>query len=253
MSPNFNEMKNTSIVVISCLLLFSYGCKKDSEDDHWKINDLVVTFKLEYNTFEQLTKYSELRNDSLFEFYTYDYSDTSLTEKRFDKNSEENGQTIFMLDTNGRGVKSYPLVNNNIDTIIYSPSGFLNSISVENVYPIVFSDNGSEIISESIDMHFITFTPSEIISKVSLPDRYSLNVVPLFTGYFGATNQHLFASYTTGIAGPGGSITRGSFEYEFDSDGYVTQVKKYEILTYRNQPEPKYGTISYVNYEYHFE
>lgn len=246
-------MKNTSIVAISCLLLFSYGCKKESEADNWKINDVVVTFKLEYNANEQLTKYAQLRNDSLFEFYTYDYSDTSLTEKRFDQNSQEIGHKVFVLDTNGRGVKSYPLVHNNIDTIIYAPSGFLDSILVQNIYPIIFSDNGSEIISESIDMRYTTFTPSEIIGKVSLPDRYSLNVVPLFTGSFGATNQHLFASYTTGVAGPGGSITRGRFEYEFDSDGYVTQVKKYEKLSYRYEPEPEYGTISYVNYEYHFE
>lgn len=249
-------MKIFFIGLITCALLFSYGCheKRFDDDEKWIISDDLISFRLEYNTQKQLTKYSRFRNDSLSSYHTFDYIDSSLTERVFDQNSVETAEIIFTLDTNGRAVKSYSAFENYImDTITYSTSGFLNSVLFINNSSFIFNDNGSELNLESAYLFSIIYTPSEILSKTDLPNTYSLNVVLRFTGLFGRMDQHLIESYNSVVYGPGRRSTTGSFEYEFDAQGYVTQVKQYISTIHRNQPEHEYGLISYVTYEYVFE
>ena len=243
-------MNKKYIIIISSFLLFVYGCKKETDDVNWTINEIVVTFRLEYDSINQLIKYSYFRNNALHYYVTFNYSDTSLIQKNFNINSVETAKTVYLLDSNIRAVKSISsYTTNNIDTIEYSSSGFPRKIKSRNSDTLYFKDNGEDIISENVFVLFSNYAYSEALSKVSLPDDFMLfnDVIPSFTGAFGSVNQHLVSSTSGFIGGPGSSSYSSRFEYTFDLEDYVTEVKKYHKST------PQSGTISIFKYEYIFE
>ena len=244
-------MNRLFILTIVIFLMSSYGCKKEKNTENWVIDEKVITYELEYNSTMQLVKYSILYNNSLNSYCTYTYTDTTVVETCFWNNSDRIRQETFLLDTNNRAVKSYVGEDIFYDTIIYAQNGFLSKIESFDGTPYFYSNNGTDITSESGNFFGIGYTPSKTLSKVSLPNNYSIGLVPLFTKAFGEETHYLIESYSSYVSGPGGINKDCRLEYKLDNEGYVTDVTKY--LTSQSRYENElHRSISYVKYKYVF-
>jgi len=244
-------MRNRFIIIAVLITIVFYGCNKETTDDGWVINESVKTYLLEYDSKMNLTKYSEFINDTLHLYFTYEYSDSQLVEKQFDHNSDQVQIIKYVLDLNNRVVKSYSsFENHSIDTIIYSPSGFLSKILInQDNLTFHYNDNGSDIISAAVEDYSSTIELAQELSILQLPNDYFMMPVPIYIGMFGKLNRHLAVKYSSYVGL--GTTREYEFEYSFNHDDLVTELKQRK--THYNHSVPIEKTISYFKYEYVFE
>lgn len=245
-------------------LVFSFGCCKyqhTSPDSKWTKDEEIITFKMEYNSDNKLERYTKLVNKDISSYYTFEYSDTSVIQKISNKDHEQLSRTVYILDANKRAIKYYETNSMNettyITSLTYSPSGFPDTIIVEDVLNNrsmhgFINNNGEDIILENIDMLYLYYEFSDIKNIQSIPYDLNYQLIPNYLGIFGKGKKHLLHSYQVTPAGPGSIYGSYRFIHTLDADGKVIGVKKYKKKYGRYQKPPLYGTIQYIKYEYIF-
>jgi len=262
-------MKLLIYLVISSFLVFGFGCKKDKpvtqkdSNDKWITDKNVLTFKLEYTSTKKLKKCSKFINDTLSEYFTIDYMDTTAIQKYFNKNSIQTHFRLYFIDTNKRTTKYHDL---NADSSIYTKNNFTYSTSgfpnnetidiIESNYNDIYykiNDNGNDITYEEGNLLYNYYTPSDTISKLEIPLDLFYQIIPTYIGVFGKVNKHLLRKYYQTSAGPSSIARSYRFEYTLDSEGKVLEFKKYKKEYPRDSTPPTNGIIQQIKYKYVFE
>ena len=248
--------------LILSLFVISYGCKKDKVENNnteetWTDDENVITFIMEYNS-NKLKKYSKLINDSLYQYFTYEYADTTVIQNSFNKNHEKLSSIIYFVDSFGKAILYNTFDSDSIliceTSVIYSTNGFPEEFIINDLYAgninFQIENNGEDITSEEGNMLYIYYDFFDTLSMVCVPYDLFYRITPSYSGVFGEVNQHLLQSYYQTSAGPGSIIRNYRFKYTLDSEGKVIKITKYQKEYSRNEEIPSYGIIQHINYEY---
>lgn len=216
---------------------------------------------MEYGSNNKLKKYSKLINDTLYQYFTYEYTDSIVIQNNFDKNHEKLSNIVYFVNSCGKAT-SYNTFNSDSvliceTSINYSFNEFPEEFIINDLYAGNFSciitNDGKGITSEEGNMLYIYYQFYDTLSIACIPYNLFYRVVPSYNGVFGKVNQHLLQSYYQTSARPGSTIRNYRFEYILNTEGKVIKVEKYQKEYTRGDEIPSSGIIQHINYEYIYE
>jgi hypothetical protein len=249
-------MKRLNLILCTFLLISS--CNKNNDEP--KVNYVQSNTQIKYRiilSYDTITQYSQYVNNQLTTTKYYHFNGT--TDEIISKNSAGvvTGKSVYQIGGNGYAESS-------VDSI-FSDSGTFISISVST-----FEYQNGFLIKQTVDTgnYVYTYSISDdniISSNVSTSqfgctDNYTYGFFPTTVDVkyfsnkiFGKPSKNLIehASWSNGCpCGPSSTIASSSFQYEFNSNGYVTTMKNYYIPCYHLGTGNVVGTISTTTYEY---
>ncbi|MFN6944986.1 MAG: hypothetical protein ACK4ND_08545 [Cytophagaceae bacterium] len=239
---------------------------KESDDvqvseGSWTEKDDVITYRLEYDSDRRLKKESRYVNDNLHTYQTYEYFEDMVVQKNYNHNSILKNSYHYSLDEHKRvdryDIKDAEGVVITKKSIQYSESGFPVKYTIDSSsstpVSIDLRNDGNNITEELVGTFHTSYTPSDIVSNLSIPYELPSQLIPSYTGLFGKTNKYLLKNSLQSVAGPSGGAKSIIYAYSYGSEGRVKEIKCYLKEYARRESPPNYGTVQLVKYEYVFD
>lgn len=252
-----------SLVVFFFLLIIEMAllesCKKEDliVNEGWQTSSNIIKYEIEIDSLNRTVKRTRYINDSLSQFFTYSYSDSLIVKREYNSNSELKLITAFHLDNSGKTTLFYELYPDSsvysTHYVTYTYGDFPETIEMHygESDPMFFDiyNNGSNLEYLRMDMFWWTLKYSNKNAVVRIPlEGYSPWRIE--DNFLGPGNEKLLSRESSGGVGPGSGVAETSYEYVFDSEGRVTEMKKYKKSWGRDETKPEYGIIQIFRFEY---
>jgi hypothetical protein len=252
-----------NLLLTFTILVFICGCKKDEPTVNYVPSSTEVKYKITLSH-DTIVEYSQFINNQLTStkyFYFNGATDEIIT-----KNASGimTGKSVYQIGSSGYAESSIDSSFSDSGTVSISVStyeyqnGFLTRHSVDTgkyVYTRSISDDN--IVSSNVSFPSYQSGCTDYYSYNGFPTiahQTTIDVTYFSNKIFGKPNKNLIthASWSNGCpCGPSSNPASSNFQYEFNSSGYVTQMKNYYTPCYHTETESVSGTVSTATYEYY--
>lgn len=243
-------MRKIFMLLVACVAMVFVSCSKDDDGDNgtplggkqmskiteYDENDEVSSYSIyEYDKQGRITKETWTdKTDGNASSATYIYGDKEIKIIEEDFDSEDGNSTyttICKLNDKGFIVSSE---DDNNHKYVYTYDNNDQLIKISGSDNITYTWENGNITKETASWGTFTYIYNQSENK-NVGINYFSEDIPndvLFNcGYFGAKNKNLMASRT--------SSAKYTYEYKFDKDGNVTEMKAYYINNGKKELDTK--------------